>query len=154
MKSLKPFTFTLTIMFASGMIGCAARSHSASAEARLYNLSSGEIIVAHFDSHPNGKGTINFSFPSGEVLKGEYITLHNKEVTWGSVYGTVYGGGTVGSVSGSGTSVRRGATEYGSAIVTGDKGTVLQCEYLSSSSRVSGTGACRDNHGNLYKLMF
>ena len=153
MKSLKSFMLTLAIVLAHGMIGCATRSYS-NVQARLYNLQSGETILAHFDSHPSGKGTITFSFSSGENLKGEYVTLHNKEVTWGSVYGTIYGGSSVGSVSGSGTSVRRSATDYGSAIVTGDKGTVLQCEYLSSSSRISGTGACRDNGGNLYKLMF
>ncbi len=42
MKSLSSFTVTLAMMFVSGMIGCAARSHFDS-QARLYNLSTGEL---------------------------------------------------------------------------------------------------------------
>jgi hypothetical protein len=39
----------------------------------------------------------------------------------------------------------------GTAILTGDKGTILNCEFISSGH---GSGACQDNHGVKYKLLF
>jgi hypothetical protein len=44
--------------------------------------------------------------------------------------------------------------ERGSAIATGDKGTIIQCEYITSAWNGGGSGACKDNHDVLYKLMF
>lgn len=78
-------------------------------------------------------------------MKGEYTTLADATYGWGSIYGI--GGSataTTGSVNGK---------QYGTAIATGDKGTVIQCEYVTGMS-LHGSGRCKDNHGGKYKLMF
>jgi len=82
--------------------------------------------------------------PSGEKLSGEYVTLVNSAVGWGSVYSGVY--------SASGVSVGVSGKNQGSAIMTGDRGTILNCEYISSGGH--GSGACEDRRGTKYKLMF
>jgi hypothetical protein len=81
---------------------------------------------------------------SGEQLSGEYVTVVNSAVGWGSIYSGVY--------SASGVSAAVAGKNQGSAVMTGDKGTILNCEYISSGGH--GTGACQDKRGTKYKLMF
>jgi hypothetical protein len=107
---------------------------------RLYNLKSGEVTPLKCHSHRKVTGTM----PSREKLSGEYVTMVNSAVGWGSVYSTVY--------SASGVSVGVSGKNQGSAIMTGDKGTILNCEYISSGDH--GSGACQDKRGTKYKLMF
>jgi hypothetical protein len=49
-------------------------------------------------------------------------------------------------------SVAVSGKNQGTVIMTGDKGTILNCEYISSGGH--GTGACEDKHDTKYKLMF
>jgi hypothetical protein len=123
-------------------------------KARLYNLTTGEVTPAEFTYSGSGKGKITAVSVSGEQFKGEYATIPGGEMSWGTIYASVYGPG--GTLSGSSTShsSSTSAQQRGSAIVTGDKGTIIQCEYITSAWNGAGTGACKDNHGTLYKLMF
>ena len=77
--------------------------------------------------------------------------VHGGAVGWGSVYSSVYGTAGSASANSNGTAVALSLQGQGSAILTGDKGTVLNCEFISSGH---GTGACEDSHGAKYKLMF
>jgi hypothetical protein len=121
--------------------------------ARLYDLSNGQVVPAEFSYTGSGAGRIRVTLSDGEALTGEYATIPGGSTAWGSVFNSVYG--PAGSSSGAGTMV---ASSYdnmqkGSAVVTGPKGTVLQCEYVTSLS-MHGHGACSDNHGKQYRLMF
>jgi hypothetical protein len=59
---------------------------------------------------------------------------------------------TSGVYSASGVSAAVAGKNQGSVIMTGDRGTILNCEYISSGGH--GTGACEDKRGTKYKLMF
>jgi hypothetical protein len=135
------------VSFALLIFGC-------SKKARIYNLTTGEVVPAQFSYNGTGKGTLTAVTASGEKLKGEYVTLAGGQVSWGSIYASVYG--PKGSASGSGSSFASSteAKQRGTAIATGDKGTIIQCEYITSVWNGGGTGACKDNHDVLYKLMF
>jgi hypothetical protein len=99
----------------------------------------------------SGRGKISAVVESsGEKVSGEYITFDHMPVNWGSTYAKVYG--TEGSVFTSGSSLGK-SNQYGTAIATGDKGSVIDCEYVTSLL-AHGTGACVDKQGTLYKLMF
>lgn len=107
----------------------------------LYNLGNGQVTEVKC-GHRKASATL----PSGEKLAGEYVTIVNAAVAWGSIYSSVY--------SASGTSVGVAGENRGTVIMTGDQSTILNCEYVSSSWSGHGTGACEDNHGVKYKLMF
>jgi hypothetical protein len=112
---------------------------------RLYNLETGAETIVTFSYSGSGHGRLTGTLPSGEVLKGEYTTTADAAYGWGSIYG---GGGS--------TTVSAGAVsgkQYGTAVATGDKGTLIDCEYVTGMS-LHGSGACKDNHGGKYKLMF
>jgi hypothetical protein len=66
------------------LIGCALK-------ARIYNLDTGQVLVATFKYSGSGKGPIEITLPSGEVCKGEYVTVAGGSTAWGSVFATVYG---------------------------------------------------------------
>jgi hypothetical protein len=120
---------------------------------RLYNLETGEMTA--LNAHYNGtdKGNLDGSLRSGEIINGEWVVMRNESVTWGSIYSSVYTPAGVSSGRATGVAVARGPTSYGTGLATGDKGTIVDCEFLVGSNR-HGTGACKDNHGAKYKMMF
>ncbi len=137
---------TLTLLVAT-TAACTRR-------ARLYNLTTGEVSVAEYTYSGSGRGKISTVLASGEKLRGEYVTVAGGQMEWGTIYASVYSAS--GSASGSATSqsVSVESKQRGSAIITGDKGTIINCEYVTSAWTAAGTGACKDNKGTLYKLMF
>jgi len=118
--------------------------------ARLYNLDTGEVTPAVFTYGGSGRGKITAVKASGENFNGEYITSSRQPTNWGNIYAAVYG--TEGAAYGNSGSK---SNQYGTAIVTGDKGTVMDCEYVTDVNQlVHGSGACKDNKGGRYKLVF
>jgi hypothetical protein len=125
-------------------------SDSFSFTARLYNLSTGEILRAKFEFEGTTQGKVSFALPSGEMFDGEYQTITGGVTSWGRVYSHVWGSEGI-------VKVESRPNEYrGSAIATSDEGRVIECEYITNRSRFEphGQGACKDNRGNVYKLMF
>lgn len=115
---------------------------------RLYNLDTGEVTQVKYKYSGSGRGIISGVFPSGESFKGEYVTFSHPPINWGSIYASVYG-------SFSGAEIHTGAsmTQYGTAVGSGDRGSVVDCEYVTSSL-THGSGACKDKHGTRYKMMW
>jgi hypothetical protein len=119
--------------------------------AHLYNLTDGTMTVLKFSRWRGDHGPLHGTMPSGESLTGEYSVTRGGSASWGSIYASVYS--PEGSATGSANSTRLGVSlrGEGTAILTGDKGTILNCEFISSGH---GFGACQDNHGVKYKLVF
>jgi hypothetical protein len=141
----KPFVVVLSLFL---MASCAKK-------ARMYNLATGEVTPVEFSYNGTGKGKLSAVATSGEKFTGEYVTLAGGQTNWGNIYATVYGPNGK-AVSGTSTAVSSttDAKQRGTAIATGDKGTIIQCEYVTSAWNGGGSGACKDNHDVLYKLMF
>jgi hypothetical protein len=116
---------------------------------RLYNLKTAEVAHGTFDFGATTTGRVTIPLTTGEVLRGEYSTAPEGTVTWGSIYGAVYARAAFSSNS-------VPLTLRGQAVVTGDRSTVVECEYVTNNAQDSpqGHGACRDNRGNLYRVMF
>ena len=118
---------------------------------RLYNLTTGEVTPVTMTYSGSGKGKISAVVASsGEKVNGEYLTFAHVPLNWGSTYAKVYG--TEGSAFTSGSSLGK-SNQYGTAVATGDKGSVVDCEYVTTAL-AHGSGACIDKQGTLYKLMF
>lgn len=149
---MTPFLFCMrrqiaTSVFVLCAIGCVTPPSTLSA--RLYSLADGQIIQATFRFAGSTNGEVSMLLPSGEVLRGEYRTLRSGMTGWGTIF--VQGGASAVAA----INVR--SDQYrGTAIATGSQGTVMECEYVTSSSRTrpEGYGTCRDNSGRLYRLIF
>jgi hypothetical protein len=116
-------------------------------EGRLYNLSTGEVTTVSFTYSGSGKGKISGVLASGEKISGEYLTFVRLPPNWGAIYASVYGAGVRGFES-------SGGQQYGTAVASGDKGFVADCEYVVRGYvHAAGSGACKDNRGVFYKLM-
>jgi hypothetical protein len=94
------------------------------------------------------------TMPDGEFLQGEYSIVSGGSVSFGSIFGTVYGRG--GSVSGSGTSsgFTMAGSGQGAASLYGNRGTSVQCEFLNNNMMGHGYGACQSSKGGLYRMQY
>src|SRR6185437_9662575 len=128
----------LLLSLVLGLVGCTRTAH-------LYNVDTGDSVDLKYQTSGRGHGTIGGTLPSGETLKGEWSATSNAAVGWGNVYSGVYSANAM-TVSG-------GGRNEGIAILKGDRGTVLNCEFIAGFGG-SGMGACKDNHEQKYKLMF
>ena len=111
-------------------------------QARLYNLTTGEVTPATFTYGGSGRGKISAVLKSGEQLNGEYITFAHAPINWGSIYADVYG--TAGAAYTNGS--RQNSNQYGTAVVTGNQGFVADCEYVTTAL-AHGSGACKGKQG-------
>jgi hypothetical protein len=121
---------------------------------RLYNLSTSAVTQIKITYSGSGKGKILPVSIAGEQFTGEYVTVPTGTTGWGQIYSRA--NGTGGSATGQATvaTTSLDTQQHGQVIATGDKGTVIQCEYIVSGVSGAGTGACEDNHGGKYRLMF
>ena len=105
---------------------------------RIYNLTTGEVTPVVITYSGSGRGRISGVVASSdEKMSGEYLTYAHLPVNWGSVYAKVYG--TEGSAFTGGSSLGK-SNQYGTAVVTGDKGSVVDCEYVTTAL-THGSGA-------------
>jgi hypothetical protein len=125
-------------------------------KAKGYNFDTGQVITATFKYSGSGRGPIDATLPSGETCKGEYVTLPSGSTGWGSIFAMLYGpiGAATTAIGTSKNSTDN--TQKGTAVVTCEQGTVVECEYVAGTGTFGprGYGACKDNKGNNYKLMF
>jgi hypothetical protein len=133
----------LTLLFP--LCACTRTGH-------LYNLTTGEMSTFTF-SYGRDRGTIHGSFKSGEIVSGEYSVMRGGAMSWGSVYASVYSPSGSASGSGSGVGILTAGQARGAAMLTGDKGSLLDCEFIVGMGG-HGTGACRDKQDTKYRMMF
>jgi hypothetical protein len=136
------------------LILLAVAAVAAKKNGRIYNLTTAEVVTIEFEGHRgNGRGSAKANLKSGEKLMGEFVTIEDGTVGWGSIYGSVYGGGSSASANATGMSIRKSVRRRGSIILAGDAGTTVDCEYVADLAG-RGTGACKDNKGVTYRLVF
>ncbi len=137
----KPAWMVLGLAMAASSLGCSVNKV---VSARLYDRQDGTVAEAQFHFTGTTHGRAEITLASGEVLVGEYNTVSGGAYGWGQIYGMLWS-----------SSIQ--PNEYvGTAIATSDRGTVIECEYITNNSRTNprGHGTCRDNRGRIYKLMF
>ena len=147
---MKKQALLVVIMFF--LFGCTSTK-----QARLYPVNdkaaeTGTLQAKYVDSGVGG-GKASIIMPDGEILNGEYSTVDNSTVGFGSIYTSVYGTGGSAFGSGSATSFSVPGSSPGIASFYGTNGTMMQCEYFVSRSGKGG-GACKSDDGALYRLHF
>jgi hypothetical protein len=123
-------------------------------EARLYpannTAAASGIVRVNFEDYGLGKGAMSADLADGEHLSGECSTQDNATYGFGSIISQA--GGAVATTTLSGTSM--GGTQQGTASLFGDRGTMMQCEYVVNVLTSPGAGACKANKGAFYQLHF
>ena len=84
------------------------------------------------------------SAPSKKPLDGEY-SIGGGTVGWGQIYSA----GKTSTV----TTLSAGDRQ-GSLFETDGNGFTLHCEFVTNASTTHGSGACQDNQGQTYQLLF
>jgi len=106
----------------------------------------GGVRTAQLTDEGSGRGTIEFTMPYGETLKGEYSAVTGGTAGFGSIYNAVFGPNGVAATNAAPSGSPVSVTGYGA------DGTRLECEYYSASGHAAG--ACRTSTGFLYRLQY
>lgn len=141
------------------LVGCYTRR-----TARLYDLNTGSVLYIDYVDDNSGAGQVEIELPSGEILRGEFTYVQDTTTNWGGIFGSIGGTSTTYPTlqttqsrrTGSALSlgVSQGSKNQGVAVMVGNQGTVIRCEFLSDGNTGHGNGACQDNQGNVYQLIF
>lgn len=110
---------------------------------KFINPQDGKLLVGEYNKISK---VVNLTLPSGEVLTGEYVALTNASIGFGSLF---YGANV-----GSTMTVGAGGTSNAYAILTGDKGTVMEIIVNYSEWTGHGFGQAKTNKGDEYRVMF
>lgn len=129
----------ITIALCIFLLGCSGDVH-------LYNMKTGEQGAFKYHYRADGNHGTMAGNLGAETFAGEYSLVANAAVGWGSIYGS---GGSAGA-----TTVAVGGRRYGAAVLTGSNHSVLDCEFTVGSLNAHGTGTCKSNGGELYRMMF
>ena len=134
------FCLTITII----IVGCATTKI---VPVSLVNISNEEIIKTKFEFSGNDTGKISFQLPFGEHFNGEYHPVQHDDTEWGIIFNQVWSSSMISTGS-------RKTSYRSSAVMVGDKGTILSCEYVTLYGRSENLGACRNNKNVTYRLTF
>jgi hypothetical protein len=119
--------------------------------ARLYDVDGTQpVINAIFQGtgDKGARGTVSFTTSAGEVCTGEFSATPSGGTAWGKIFYSNNKG-----VRGTGSYKSISALWYGSVIAVGSRGTTFECEF-QAEPKGEAHGACKDNRGHSYRLMF
>lgn len=119
---------------------------------KLYDLKSGNVLHASFVWRGDGSGPTTIT-KADEVCAGEYRTIMEGRTSvgvgatagpWGAIFGALH----------STSSTEKAQRGFAVAICPSKH--AFECEYVTNVSLggVTGHGACKDNRGETYRLMF
>ena len=141
------------VLFASLILfGC-----TITREVNLYptdNKSDITVLHGQLQGHGELHGVANITMPNGEILSGEYSIAAGGSIGFGGIFGSVYGPGGLTSASGTSTSMAVSAEGEGSASLVGNRGTLMQCEFMNNNMFGHGYGACKITDGSTYRMMY
>lgn len=148
--------FLLSLAVAAGLSACVMVPADRVFNARMYNLSTGEMISAVSHADPSGHSTITAGpTKSGETFNGEATSIDNRVRSKSTGSGRLSNPGFYTStyISTSTYSTSTPGYQNGSAILIGSQGTVIDILYRVALSG-NGDGEGLDNKGIKYRIQF
>jgi hypothetical protein len=132
------------------MVGCAIVPIDV--PVKVYNITNGDVFNAVF-KWTGRQGSVSAIDSKGSRCNGEYFTVSGDSFGQSNAWGSIYGYGSTGFTSSSGTyQIMRGA-EKGTAILRCEDRNVLQCEYIVNRDN-HVAGYCTDNRSNKYRFNY
>lgn len=120
--------------------------------AGLYDMKNGAVSSARFTYSGTGKGKIVVRHSDGRTCTGEYVTFLEKTSAWGTIFALIYTNDDL--VSETGKRLQIGQAMCASPSSADSAAMVMECEYATSPTSIRGFGACKDEAGRHYKLLF
>ena len=133
------------------LLSCSTTANLYPVKGPLSEQSPPPILIAHVDGIMGNTGNISLTMPDGEACQGKWSSAAGMAVSIGTVnlfsqYGSVFGTGySVGNQPG---------VNRGEAILFCNKGTRIEVEFYTGSGTANGFGLAKDNHDNIYKVLF
>ncbi|MFZ1964782.1 MAG: hypothetical protein WAU78_15185 [Roseiarcus sp.] len=112
------------------------------------------VLDAKMLGHGEGHGTLEIVAPDGEKFQGEYSIVFGSSVGFRSILATSSGAAGSATTSGFSTNVAISGSGQGSAVLSGDRGTSIQCEFLNNNLTGHGYGGCQSSKGGLYRMVY
>ena len=118
---------------------------------------SGEIYV--FKAKVNNvafgnSGTIKMIGHNSEYFEGQWSSLAGERRSRNNPESNLNDETLIGRYGSEFGLVPRGNENRGYAMMVGDKGTLIEIEYLNGAGTAHGFGIGKDNHGNIFKILF
>lgn len=151
MNIFKHFKINFLLIGLMIITGCTTTANLYPVEGPLSQQKPFPVLVAHIDGIMGNTGNIKLTMPDGEVCNGKWSSAAGMSVGYGSVnlfsqYGSVFGSGF--------TVANKPGVNRGEAILVGNNGTLIEIEFYTGSGTANGFGLAKDNHGNIYKVLF
>lgn len=130
------------------LVALLASAKDKGSKAHVYNIKTGEMLEGRITGKHSGHGEVFFDNDKRH-LRGEWSVVQPGDYTWGNVF----------AMSGTNTAAGNVYAEHrsmvlrGRASIAGD-GLYIRCEFVSGGMHGHGHGACQDNEGNSYDLIF
>jgi len=113
----------------------------------------GGVLSARLANFEDFKGKITATSATGETLAGEYAISLDEPPGFGSILARSGVRKRCLGERGPTTDLKSCGVGMGTASLSGDLGTRLDCEFLNAPTG-SGWGACRSSRGTVYRLIY
>jgi hypothetical protein len=138
--------FLLLVSIASG---CGVH-----AQGRLYRLDEPYVVTFDYIRHGTGHTHLTGTAPDGEFFEGEVSTVSGMSMSSWTASATAAGSGGYAWANAMGFGFNQPGVQYGSGVVVGNKGTVIEAVYAVDPWTAHGYGVGKDNKGNRYRIQF
>lgn len=155
---VKILPLVLALLSVGGFAACSITANVYPVEGPISETSPLPVIHARVAGVLSNSGSIKLTMPDGEKCTGRWsvVAPTGRAVVNNSSSGTVSSGLDTAFVRVHGTSVVnmiKPGVNKGEAMLTGERGRVMEVVFLVGSGTASGYGAARDNRGNIYKVI-
>jgi hypothetical protein len=106
-------------------------------------------------------GTAELTMPDGELLQGEYSIVAAGSISASSISASKTAGVALGRagccwllVGGTGGDAAMAGRGQGQALLYGNHGTSVQCEFANSNMTGHGYGTCESSKGGQYRMAY
>jgi len=152
-KSNKIINFFVSVMLLGGLTGCVTTATVSMfpTDGPLKSEKPAPVLKAVAENIISNSGPFRVEYPNGDRCEGQWASIAPQMVSvgWGGLFGK-YGG--IAGISAS--AVNMPGINRGEAMAVCKSGNQVQVEFFTGSGTANGVGVAKDEHGNIFKLIF
>ena len=150
---MRTASLALVLSLVLFLSACSMTATMVPVEGPLSKLVPVPVYSVKVDSIQKNTGKVTFTMAEGDNCKGRWSSAAGSTITLAS--GSLIS--QYGSTHLSGMAVTTGSNtgrNLGQAIITCEKGRVIQVEFVTGANTANGYGIAKDNESNVYRLVF
>ena len=131
--------------------GCSTTVSMFPTDGPMRQIRPAPVLIATVGDIMSGTGPFTVTYPNGDKCEGRWASIAPQMVSvgWGNLF-SKYGAAAGVSV----VSANKPGVNRGEAMAVCASGNQLQVEFYTGSGTANGTGVAKDDHGNVFKLIF